>query len=176
MPLLSRRLVLAVLALVAIAACGGPATTTTAEEEMMDEDVLAVAAAQGDLTTFLAALEAAGIMEDFHGEGPYTLFIPTDDAFADYLGTAGMSQEEVFAGAEMLQGILNYHIVDMLEDSEMVMGMAGQSFTTLSGLPLQVTVEGDIVMVGNATVERYDLEASNGVIHVIDMVLIPPEA
>lgn len=176
MPLLSRRLVLAVLALMAIAACGGPATTTTAEEEMMDEDVLAVAAAQGDLTTFLAALEAAGIMEDFHGEGPYTLFIPTDEAFADYLGTAGMTQEEAFAGAEMLQGILSYHIVDMLEDSEMVMGMAGQSFTTLSGLPLQVTVEGDTVMVGNATVERYDLEASNGVIHVIDMVLIPPQA
>ncbi len=150
------------------------AAATTAADEM--GDVLEVAAAEGDLTTFLAALEAAGIMQGFHGEGPFTLFIPTDEAFATYLGQAGMSQDEVFAGAEMLQGILGYHIVDMREDAEMVMAMEGQSFTTLNGLPLEVTAEGDVVMVGGATIERYDLEASNGVVHVIDTVLIPSEA
>ena len=136
-------------------------------------DVLEVAAAEGDLNTFLAALEAAGIMEDFHGEGPFTLFIPTDEAFSAYLAEAGMSQAEVFAGAEMLQAILNHHIVNMMEDAEMVMGMAGQSFTTAGGQALEVTVEGETVMVGEATVERYDIHASNGVIHVIDTVLIP---
>ncbi|MGH8872689.1 MAG: fasciclin domain-containing protein [Acidimicrobiia bacterium] len=154
-------------------------TTTTAmmddEAEMMEEDVLAVADAEGDLGTFLAGLEAAGIMEDFHGEGPFTLFIPTDDAFAVYLDEAGMSREEAFAGAEMLQSILGYHVVSMLEDSEMVMGMDGQTFTTLSGAPLEVTVDGDTVMVGDATIIRYDIGASNGVVHVIDTVLIPPE-
>lgn len=169
-------------------ACGGSAATTTATtappatttiEEMVDEemgDVLEVAAAEGDLGTFLAALEAAGIMEDFHGEGPFTLFIPTDAAFTAYLDEAGMSQEEAFAGAEMLQAILGNHIVDMLEDSEMVMSMAGESFTTISGQPLEVTVEGETVMVGEATIERYDLHASNGVVHVINSVLIPAEA
>ena len=149
-------------------------TATTAE--MMDEDVLAAAAAEGDLDTFLGALEAAGIMEDFHGEGPFTLFIPTDDAFSAYLEESGMTQEEVFAGAEMLQSVLGYHVVTMMEDSEMVMGMDGQTFTTLNGAPLEVTVDGETVMVGDATVLRYDLSASNGVIHVIDSVLIPPEA
>jgi len=172
-----------------LAACGEEeATVTTApvaadtstteemaeEEEMMDDDVLAVAEAEGDLGTFLAGLEAAGIMEDFHGEGPFTLFAPSDEAFAAYLDGAGMSQEEAFAGAEMLQSILGYHVVTMMEDSEMVMGMDGQTFTTLNGAPLEVTVDGDTVMVGDATVLRYDIEASNGVIHVIDAVLSPP--
>jgi len=168
------------------AACGGSASTTTTaappltttEAPVAEEmgDVLEVAAAEGDLNTFLAALEAAGIMEDFHGDGPFTLFIPTDEAFAAYLAEAGMSQAEVFAGAEMLQAILNHHIVNMMEDAEMVMGMAGQSFTTAGGQALEVTVEGETVMVGEATVERYDIHASNGVIHVIDTVLIPSEA
>jgi transforming growth factor-beta-induced protein len=176
-----------------VAACGDEGATTTSQaaaetvtteemmdettttEEMMDDDVLAVAEAEGDLGTFLAATSAAGIMEDFHGEGPFTLFIPTDEAFAAYLESAGMSQEEAFAGAEMLQSILGYHVVTMMEDSEMVMGMDGQTFTTLNGAPLEVTVDGDTVMVGDATILRYDIEASNGVIHVIDAVLTPPE-
>jgi len=149
-------------------------TATTAE--MMDEDVLAVAAAEGDLDTFLGALESAGIMEDFHGEGPFTLFIPTDDAFSAYVEESGMTEEEVLAGGEMLQSVLAYHVVTMMEDSEMVMGMDGQTFTTLNGAPLDVSVDGDTVMVGDATIVRYDLSASNGVIHVIDTVLIPPEA
>ena len=183
---------LALLALVAVACGGSAATTTTAApvttttdattttEEMTDEemmgDVLEVAAAEGDLGVFLDALGAAGIMDDFHGDGPFTLFIPTDEAFNEYLNEAGMSQEEVFAGAEMLQAILNLHIVNMMEDAEMVMGMSGESFTTAGGESLEVTVDGDVVMVGSATIERYDIEASNGVIHVIDTVLIPPTA
>jgi uncharacterized surface protein with fasciclin (FAS1) repeats len=147
---------------------------TSTTEVMMDEDVLAVAEAEGDLGTFLAALDAAGIMEDFHGEGPFTLFIPTDEAFAVYLEQNEMSQEEAFAGAEMLQSILGYHVVTMAEDSEMVMGMDGQTFTTLNGAPLEVTVDGETVMVGEATILRYDIVASNGVVHVIDTVLTPP--
>ena len=167
-----------------VAACGGESTTTTTApaaadtsttEEMMDEDVLAVSEAEGDLGIFLAGLDAAGIMEDFHGEGPFTLFIPNDEAFAAYLDGAGMSQDEAFAGAEMLQSILGYHVVTMMEDYEMVMGMNGQTITTLNGAPLEVTVDGETVMVGDATILRYDIEASNGVIHVIDTVLTPPE-
>ena len=176
-----------------LAACGEDASTTTSPaaaessttegmmdetsttEEMMDDDVLAVAEAEGDLGTFLAALDAAGIMEDFHGEGPFTLFVPTDDAFAAYLDQNEMSQEEAFAGAEMLQAILGYHVVTMTEDSEMVMGMDGQTFTTLNGAPLEVTVDGETVMVGEATILRYDVVASNGVVHVIDTVLTPPD-
>lgn len=189
----SRFAVLLVLLGLVVAACGGEGTTTstalaaaetstteemmdetTTSEEMMDDDVLAVAEAEGDLGIFVAALEAAGIMEDFHGEGPFTLFVPSDQAFAAYLDGAGMSQEEAFAGAEMLQSTLGYHVVTTMEDSEMVMGMDGQTFITLNGASLEVTVDGENVMVGDATVLRYDIEASNGVIHVIDSVLTPP--
>jgi uncharacterized surface protein with fasciclin (FAS1) repeats len=149
-------------------------TTEMTDEETMEDDVLAVAEAEGDLGTFLAALDAAGIMEDFHGEGPFTMFVPTDEAFAAYLEQNDMSQEDAFAGAEMLQSILGYHVVTMTEDSEMVMGMDGQTFTTLNGAPLEVSVDGDTVMVGEATILRYDIVASNGVVHVIDTVLTPP--
>lgn len=148
-----------------------PAPTASGDEV---GDVLEVAAAEGDLNTFLAALEAAEIMDGLHGAGPFTVFIPTDDAFSAYLDEAGMSQADLFADPTMLQGLLNHHIVNMTEDAEMVMAMDGQSFETAAGTPLEVTVEGETVMVGDATVERYDIAASNGVIHVIDDVLIPP--
>jgi transforming growth factor-beta-induced protein len=139
-------------------------------------DVLEVAAAEGDLGTFLEALEAAGVMDGLHGTGPFTVFIPTDDAFMDYLGEAGMTQAEVFADPAMLRRLVEHHIVNMSEDSEMVMAMDGQSFTTAAGASLDVTVDGETVMVGDATVERYDVAASNGVIHVVDAVLVPPAA
>jgi uncharacterized surface protein with fasciclin (FAS1) repeats len=187
---------LTVLLMIAIAACGGgeEGITDTTEEmmdesstteemvdetsttvEMMDEDVLAVADAEGDLGTFLSAIESAGMLEDLHGEGPFTVFAPTDDAFDAYLESSGMTQEEALAGGEMLQAVVGSHLVSMMEDSTMVMGMDGQTLTTVSGAPLEITVDGETVMVGEATVLRYDIEASNGVIHVIDTVLSPPE-
>lgn len=149
------------------------ATDDQASEEAAG-DVLEVAAAEGDLGTFLAALEAAGTMESLHAEGPFTVFAPTDAAFDAYLSDAGMTQSEVFADPEALRGVLDFHVVEMNESSDMVMEMAGQQLTTASGEPLDVTAEGEDVMVGNAMVERYDLTASNGVVHVIDHVLIPP--
>jgi transforming growth factor-beta-induced protein len=139
-------------------------------------DVLEVAAGEGDLGTFLEATEAAGIMDGLHGTGPFTVFIPTDDAFDAYLDDAGMTQTEVFGDAAALRRLVEHHIVNMAEDADMVMAMDGQSFTTAADTSLEVTVDGDTVMVGDATVERYDIQASNGVIHVIDAVLIPPEA
>jgi uncharacterized surface protein with fasciclin (FAS1) repeats len=187
---------LTVLLMIAMAACGGgedgatdttevtmdESTTTEAmmdesstTGEMMGDDVLAVAEAEGDLGTFISAIESAGMMEDLHGEGPFTVFAPTDDAFDAYLESSGMTQEEALAGGEMLQAIVGAHLVSMMEDSTMVMGMDGQTLTTVSGAPLEITVDGETVMVGEATVLRYDIEASNGVIHVIDTVLSPPE-
>jgi uncharacterized surface protein with fasciclin (FAS1) repeats len=169
-----------------LAACGGGTVTTTettpapATTEAMTEsteamgDVLEVAEAEDDLSTFLAAIDAGGMMENLHGEGPFTLFAPTDEAFVAYFENSGMSQEEALAGGEMLSALLGYHVVEAEDDSAMVMDMAGESLTTASGEPLAIMADGDAIMVGNATVERYDLHASNGVIHVIDAVLVPP--
>jgi transforming growth factor-beta-induced protein len=184
------RCTLAGLMLVALVAAGcgdddddtatGDTTEATANEGGTDQegaaDVLAVAAAEGDLATYLEATEAAGIMDGLHGTGPFTVFIPTDDAFDAYLQDAGMTQAEVFGDAAMLRRLVEHHIIEMNEDADMVMAMDGQSFTSAADTTLDVTVDGDTVMVGDATVERYDIEASNGVIHVIDTVLIPPTA
>lgn len=152
------------------------ASDTTAADAAAAGDVLEVAAGEGDLNTFLAALEPAGIMDGLHGTGPFTVFIPTDEAFSAYLDEAGMSQAELFADPVLLRRVVEHHIVNMNEDADMVMSMAGQSFTTAAGTELDVSVDGDIVMVGDATVLRYDIQASNGVIHVIDDVLVPPDA
>jgi len=187
--LLIRRSLAGVMLVVIVAAgCGDDSDTTaptdTTSAPVTDStnstgseaagDVLEVAAAEGDLNTFLEATDAAGIMDGLHGAGPFTVFIPTDDAFSAYLDQAGMTQAELFADPAHLRTVVAQHIVDMNEDSEMVMSMAGQSFTTEAGTPLAVSVEGDTVMVDTATVVRYDIEASNGVIHVIDRVLAPP--
>ena len=149
---------------------------TMAADPAAAGDVLEVAAGQGDLDTFLAALEPAGIMDGLHGAGPFTVFVPTDDAFSAYLDEAGMSQAELFADTALLRRVVEHHIVNMTEDADMVMSMAGQSLATAAGTQLDVTVVGDVVMVGDATVLRYDIIASNGVIHVIDRVLVPPDA
>jgi uncharacterized surface protein with fasciclin (FAS1) repeats len=180
--LLTRRTITAVTLMAIVAAgCGGDgdssATTsaaTTAAVTTPTGDVLEVAAVEADLATFLAATEAAEIMDGLHGTGPFTVFAPTDEAFTAYLEEAGMTQTEVFSDPAMLRRLVEHHIVNMNEDAEMVMAMAGESLTTAAGTPIEVTVDGDTVMVGDATVVRYDLQATNGVVHVIDAVLVPP--
>ena len=184
---LTRRILAALSMLVLVAAgCGDDddtASTDTTESAATSDaggddsgDVLAVAAAEGDLGTFLEATEAAGIMDGLHGSGPFTVFIPTDQAFDAYLDDAGMTQTEVFGDAAMLKRLVEHHIINVAEDAEMMMAMHGESFTTEAGTTLEVTVDGETVMIGDATVERYDIQASNGVIHVIDTVLVPPRA
>jgi uncharacterized surface protein with fasciclin (FAS1) repeats len=179
-PVTRRALAGLLLVVLVVAGCGDddedPASTDTTEAPAAEQadDVLAVASAEGDLGTYLEATEAAGIMDGLHGTGPFTVFVPTDDAFDAYLQEAGMTQAEVFGDAATLRRLVEHHIVEMAEDADMVMAMDGQSFTTAAGTTLGVTVEDETVMVGDATVERYDVEASNGVIHVIDAVLVPP--
>jgi uncharacterized surface protein with fasciclin (FAS1) repeats len=161
----------------ATSAEGGDDMAEDEADDMVDEttgDVLEVAAAEPDLGTFLDALEAAGTMDSLHGPGPFTVFAPTDEAFAAYLDESGMTQDQVFGDPEALRSVLEFHVVEMDESAEMVMEMAGQQLTTASGEMLDVAATGDDVMVGNAMIVRDDLEATNGVVHVIDHVLVPP--
>jgi uncharacterized surface protein with fasciclin (FAS1) repeats len=179
----NRLILLGALALV-VAACGGadaadttaaPAPETTAADTgdtTAEGDILDVAMERPELGTFLAALDSAGIMDGLHGEGPFTVFAPSNEAFTAYLGEMDMTQEEVFGDQAMLQTLLNNHVVSGMSDpAEMVMGMAGESFTSVSGLPLEVSVDGETVRINQATVVDYDIQGSNGVIHVIDQVL-----
>jgi uncharacterized surface protein with fasciclin (FAS1) repeats len=134
------------------------------------ETIVDVAAADGRFATLLSAIEAAGLTEELAGAGPYTLFAPTDDAFADLpQGTL----EELLADPHQLEQILLYHIVPgeyLATDL-----VAEPALFTAQGSDLPVSVDGETVMVGDATIVETDITAGNGVIHVIDQVLSPPE-
>jgi uncharacterized surface protein with fasciclin (FAS1) repeats len=126
-----------------------------------------------DLTVLDEAIHAAGLNDVLHDDGPFTVFAPTDDAFAAYLGDMGTTAEDVLADVDALTVLLQAHVVAGTDDAAMVMGMDGQSFTTLAGNELAVAVDGESVMIGDAMIVEYDLLADNGVIHVIDTVLAP---
>ncbi|MEL6269877.1 MAG: fasciclin domain-containing protein [Chloroflexota bacterium] len=151
-----------------------------AEEEMSAEPVSIpeTAAAAGGFETLLAAAEAAGLVEALSG-GNLTVFAPTDDAFAAALESLGLTAEELLADTETLTAVLSYHVVNgdfSGEDLVSVMTNAGVTeLNTLGGAALPIALEGDSIVLGGgqATVVAADIEASNGIIHVIDGVLLP---
>jgi len=138
------------------------------EKEMtITEDIVAIAAT--DCKTLTAAVKAAGLVETLQGSGPFTVFAPDDEAFADIQSDVDdLLKPE---NKEKLAKILTYHVVSgemMADDLE-----DGQELTTVEGSTLKVVVKDGEVTVGGAKVISADIEASNGVIHVIDKVLLP---
>lgn len=132
-------------------------------------DIVETAAANGNFTTLLAAAEAAGLVEALKAEGPLTVFAPTDSAFAALpAGTV----EALLADTDALTAILTYHVtVGAIKAAEVV---TKATIPTLNGAELSVTVNGDgTVMIDDAMVVLTDIETSNGIIHVIDAVVIP---
>jgi len=130
-------------------------------------NIIDVAREAGSFTTLLAAIEAAGLTATLEGEGPFTVFAPTDAAFAALpAGTV----EGLLADPEALTAVLTYHVVAGKAVAADVTGL--DSVTTLQGGSLPVSTT-DGVKIGGATVVAADVMASNGVIHVIDAVLIP---
>jgi pentapeptide MXKDX repeat protein len=145
------------------------------EEEMAaaDGDLVVVAAARDDLTTLVAAIEAAGLAATLAADGPFTIFAPNDEAFTDYLGEMGMTAEDALADTTFLSTLLQGHVVEAADDSGMVAGMVDNPFVSLAGTELPVTVDGDTITIGGAEIVEADIFATNGVIHVIDTVLDP---
>lgn len=153
-------------ALLTTAAVTAFAGAALADGHMSEMDIVDTAVDAGSFTTLAGALETAGLVETLKGDGPFTVFAPTDDAFAALPeGTLeGLSEEELTA-------ILTYHVVPgAVMSSDLSDGMTA---ATVEGSEVTFSV-GDSVMVGDATVTSADIEASNGVIHVIDSVLMPP--
>jgi transforming growth factor-beta-induced protein len=134
--------------------------------------IVDIAVANADFETLVAAVQAAGLAETLSGEGPFTVFAPTDDAFAAALDALGLTAEELLADTETLTQILTYHVVPGAVLAADVVNL--ESATTVQGEDIAITVDGDSVMVNNANVVATDIEASNGVIHVIDAVILPP--
>jgi uncharacterized surface protein with fasciclin (FAS1) repeats len=131
-------------------------------------DIIEVATAAGSFTTLAKAIEAAGLAETLKGEGPFTVFAPTDSAFARLPeGTL----DSLLNDKEKLAAILTYHVVSGRVSSADAAKLSMAK--TINGQELKIVVTDDQVMVGNATVTHPDIPASNGVIHVIDTVLLP---
>lgn len=134
-------------------------------------DIVDTAIKAGNFTTLAKALEAAGLVETLKGAGPFTVFAPSDEAFAKL--PAGTLDELLKPeNKDKLKALLTYHVVPGKVTSSDVAKMDGKAATTVQGGQLQVSTAGG-VKVGNATVTQPDIAASNGVIHVIDTVLMP---
>ena len=139
-----------------------------AEEEM---DIVETAAAAGSFNTLVAAVNAAGLTETLKGEGPFTVFAPTDEAFAKLPeGTLEMLLKP--ENKEKLAAILSYHVVAGMVTSEEVVKLT--SAESVSGKKIDIKTSDGKVMVDGATVIKADVMAKNGVIHVIDTVMMPP--
>jgi uncharacterized surface protein with fasciclin (FAS1) repeats len=133
-----------------------------------DENIVEIAAGAGNFETLVAAVQAAGLVETLSGDGPFTVFAPTDEAFAKLPeGTI----EALLADKEKLTAILTYHVVPGKVMASDVVNLS--SAATVNGQNISIKVWDGKVMIDNATVTTADIEASNGVIHVIDTVILP---
>jgi uncharacterized surface protein with fasciclin (FAS1) repeats len=154
------------------AATAATAETGAAEPAPAAGDIVETAVAAGDFTTLAAALEAAGLVETLQGEGPFTVFAPTDEAFAA-LPEGTLDELLLPENREQLESILTYHVVEGAVPSSDLSD--GQQVATLQGGELTIGVTDAGVTVDDATVTAADVAASNGVVHVVDTVLLPPE-
>ncbi len=131
------------------------------------KDIVDTAVGAGQFKTLVTAIQTAGLVETLKGKGPFTVFAPTDEAFAKLPpGTV----EGLLRDKTKLTSILTYHVVPA---SVMAKDVKPGDVKTVNGKSIKVTVASGKVMVNDATVTSTDIAASNGVIHVIDTVLIP---
>ena len=162
-------------ALLATAILVAPAIASAqkAQKEKKKNDIVAVAAASGQFTTLVAAVKAAGLVKTLQGKGPFTVFAPTDAAFAKLPKGA---IEALLADKEKLTAVLTYHVVPGKVMAADVLAMGGGSPATVNGAPVRISIRDGKVYIDNAQVVMTDIQASNGVIHVIDAVIIPAPA
>lgn len=158
-----------------VVACGSSdsettASTTATTATTSDETIAAVASGNADLSTLVAALTAGDLVTTLEGAGPYTVFAPTDAAFADIQSTVDTLLEP--GNKTDLQQVLTYHVVPGTYTAADLKD--GQKLKTVEGQDLTVSVKDGVVKVNDATVEATDITASNGVVHVINKVLVPP--
>jgi uncharacterized surface protein with fasciclin (FAS1) repeats len=145
-------------------------TTAGLSMRAAEKDIVETAVAAGSFKTLAAALQAAGLVDTLKGAGPFTVFAPTDAAFAKLpAGTVeNLLKPE---NRDKLKAILTYHVVSGKVTAADVMKL--KTATTVQGSDVKIAVMGGKVKVDNATVVKTDIAASNGVIHVIDTVIMP---
>ncbi len=142
----------------------------------MEKDIVDTAVEAGTFTILATALDSAGLVDTLKGEGPFTVFAPTDDAFANLLADLGITAEDLLANPD-LKNILLYHVLSGSVPAADVLALEdGTMVETVNGQSLIVSFEGGNVFVDDAKVTATDVMASNGVIHVIDEVIMPVTA
>jgi uncharacterized surface protein with fasciclin (FAS1) repeats len=168
-----RKLSFLLTAFVMVMALAIPAAPATAQED--GQTIVEIASNNEDFSTLVTAVQAAdpAIAEALSNPGPYTVFAPTNAAF-EALGEDTLNA--VLEDQAQLTNILQYHVVEGEFFAEDVLGLDGQSVTTLNGQDVNISVQDGTVFVNEAQVITTDIDASNGVIHVIDSVLLPPAA
>ena len=164
-----------VIATLALVACGGeggsmPAQDPTTAGTVAKSDIVDTAAGAGSFKTLLAAVKAADLEGTLRGPGPFTVFAPTDEAFAKLpAGTVDSLLKP--ENKDKLKAILTYHVVSGRVGSDQAMKLSNAK--TVNGKELKLAASGGSLHVDKATVVKADIAASNGVIHVIDAVMIP---
>ncbi len=172
------------------AACGSDTETasdvvddaTEVVDEVMEEEedavadlpatVVDIAASSDDFSTLVAAVTEADLVTTLQGEGPFTVFAPTNAAFEQALADLGLTAEELLASPD-LGGILTYHVVAGKILAADAIAADGTEVVTVNGDTIAVSVVDGNVLIDGATVTSADLEAQNGVVHVIDSVILP---
>lgn len=155
-----------VLGLLLIVSCAAFAGGKSAGKQ----DIVDTAVAAGQFNTLATALKAAGLVDTLKGKGPFTVFAPTDAAFAKL--PAGTVEDLLKPeNKQKLVAILTYHVVPGNVQASQVVKL--KEAKTVEGKDVKIKVDGSSVMVDNAKVVKTDIECSNGVIHVIDSVLLP---
>jgi uncharacterized surface protein with fasciclin (FAS1) repeats len=152
------------------AAFAGDGMGYAAKKEVAKPDIVDTAVSAGSFTTLVTALKAAGLVDTLKGEGPFTVFAPTDAAFAQ-LPEGTLEDLLKPENKDKLTAILTYHVVGGKVLAKDVVNLT--SAKTVNGKELAIKAGAEGVKVDNANVTKTDIETSNGVIHVIDAVLLP---
>lgn len=148
----------------------GRTTADGAAAAETEKDIVDTAVAAGQFKTLVTAVKAADLVETLKGKGPFTVFAPTDEAFAK---VPKETLDALLKDKKALTGVLTYHVVKGSVKAADVVKL--DSAKTVQGKPVEIKVSGDKVTVNGAQVVKTDIVCSNGVIHVIDAVLLPPK-
>jgi PGF-CTERM protein len=150
---------------------GASDSASNANGTESQKNIVETAVAAGNFNTLVEAVQEAGLVDTLSSPGPFTVFAPTDEAFAKVPSAV---MDTLMADKTLLTSVLTYHVVPgEVMSSDLVNGM---SVKTVEGSDVRITIDSAGVMVDNARVINADIKASNGVIHVIDAVILPPAA
>jgi transforming growth factor-beta-induced protein len=157
--------------LTALVAAFAVTTAASAKPQATESDIVQTAVAAGQFNTLASLLQATGLVDTLKGPGPFTVFAPTDEAFAK---VPKATLDALAADPAKLKAVLLYHVVAGSVPASEVVKLS--SAKTVNGANVSIKVDGGTVMVNGAKVVSPDVKASNGIIHVIDSVLLPPAA